>query len=310
MDDVAGVILSAGKGSRIDPFNTQYPKPLLPVGNVPILGHHLNRLKAVGIHDVKIVVGHLMDHIINHFGRGDEFGVSIQYVEQTQTLGIAHAVSKVEHHVSGPILLCLGDIFYLTSGLDRMVRRFRQGDVAAVIAVMEDHDRVSLSKNFSVETDLSGYVSRVVEKPRHPRTHLKGCGIYLFGPEVFDAIHKTPRTALRDEYEITTTLQIMIDDGLKIAAEAVVDWDLNVTFPKDLLAGNVHYLRHVGQTNLVDPTARIHPGARLDRAVVGKNVVVEAPIAIEESVILPGSVIRGGDDLKKTIVSREIVIRC
>jgi NDP-sugar pyrophosphorylase family protein len=310
MDDLVGVILSAGKGSRIDPFNTQYPKPLLPVGNIPILGHHLNRLKAVGVSDVKIVVGHLMDHIINHYGRGSEVGMAIQYVEQHQTLGIAHAVSKVEPHVHGPILLCLGDIFYLTSGLDRMVARYRAGDVAAVIAVMEDHDAASLRKNFSVELDAAGYVRRVVEKPRQAPTHLKGCGIYLFGPEVFDAIHKTPRTALRDEYEITTTIQIMIDDGLRVAAEPVVEWDLNVTFPKDLLAGNVHYLAHIGQDNVVDPSARIHPGATLARSVIGKDVVIDAPIRIDESVILPGSRVTGTEDLRKTIVSREIVIRC
>jgi dTDP-glucose pyrophosphorylase len=310
MDDLVGVILSAGKGSRIDPFNAQYPKPLLPVGNVPILGHHLNRLKAVGIRQVKIVVGHLMDRIINHFGRGGESGVAIQYVEQTQTLGIAHAVSKVEPWVSGPILLCLGDIFYLTSGLDRMVARYRKGDVAAVVAVMEDPDPASLRKNFSVELDRDGYVRRVVEKPRKPVTQLKGCGIYLFGPEVFDAIHKTPRTALRDEYEITTTIQLMIDDGLKVAAEAVVDWDLNVTFPRDLLTGNLRWLEHVRQDNIVDASARVHPGARLERSVLGRDVVVDAPIAIRESVILPGTVVTGPDDLRRAIVSREIVTRC
>jgi dTDP-glucose pyrophosphorylase len=310
MHDLVGVILSAGKGSRIDPFNAQYPKPLLPVGNVPILGHHLNRLKAVGIRDVKIVVGHLMDHIINHYGRGHEAGVAIQYVEQTQTLGIAHAVSKVEPHVSGPILLCLGDIFYLTSGLDRLVARYRAGDVAAVVAVMEDRDPSSLRKNFSVELDHSGFVRRVVEKPRQVTTPLKGCGIYLFGPELFDAIHKTPRTALRDEYEITTTIQIMIDDGLKVAAEAVVDWDLNVTFPKDLLAANLRYLTHVGQENIVDPAARIHPRARLEKSVVARDVVIDAPIHVLESVILPGSVVSGGEDLRRAIVSRDVVIRC
>jgi NDP-sugar pyrophosphorylase family protein len=310
MDSLVGVILSAGKGSRIDPFNTHYPKPLLPVGNIPILGHHIARLKAVGIHDVKIVVGHLMEHIINHFGRGSDSGVAIQYVEQHQTLGIAHAVARVEPHVNGPILLCLGDIFYLTSGLDRMVSRYGRGDVAAVIAVMEDDDPASLRKNFSVETDDAGFVRRVVEKPRRATTALKGCGIYLFGPEVFDAIHKTPRTALRDEYEITTTLQIMIDDGLKVAAEPVVDWDLNITFPRDLLAANVHYLAHVEQDNLVAPSAKVHRGATLVRSVIGDDVVIDAPVRIEDSVVLPGSRISGPDDLKKTIVSREIVIRC
>jgi glucose-1-phosphate thymidylyltransferase len=236
--------------------------------------------------------------------------VAIQYVEQHQTLGIAHAVARVEPHVDGPILLCLGDIFYLTKGLDRMVARYRQGDVAAVLAVMEDRDPASLRKNFSVEVGPSGYVRRVVEKPRRATTALKGCGIYLFGPEVFDAIHKTPRTALRDEYEITTTLQIMIDDGLKVAAEPVVDWDLNITFPKDLLAGNVHYLAHVRAENLVDPSARIHAGATLTRSVIGKDVVIDAPVRVEETVILPGSRVTAQEDLRRAIVSREIVIRC
>jgi NDP-sugar pyrophosphorylase family protein len=310
MDNLVGVVLSAGKGSRIDPFNTHYPKPLLPVGNVPILGHHIARLKDVGIREVKIVVGHLMDQIINHFGRGGDAGVAIQYVEQHQTLGIAHAVGRVEPHVDGPILLCLGDIFYLTKGLERMVARYRRGDVAAVLAVMEDRDPVSLRKNFSVETDPSGYVRRVVEKPRQSATALKGCGIYLFGPEVFDAIHKTPRTALRDEYEITTTIQILIDDGLKVAAEPVVDWDLNITYPKDLLAGNVHWLSHVGKDSLVDPTARVHAGAKIARSVIGRDVVIDAPITIEETVILPGSRVSGDEDLRRAIVSREIVIRC
>ncbi len=305
-----GVILSAGKGSRIDPFNTQYPKPLLPVGNVPILGHHLERFKSLGIRHAKIVVGHLMDHIINYYGRGDEVGLAIQYIEQEHTLGIAHAVGKVEPHVDGPILLCLGDIFYLTSGIERLVTRFARGDVAGVLAVMDEPDPASMKKNFSVELDGNGFVRRVVEKPREPRSRLKGCGIYLFGPQIFDAIRKTPRTALRDEYEITTSIQLLVDDGHKIAVESVIDWDLNVTFPKDLLTGNIHYLEHLGRDSIVDPSARVHPDARITRTVVGKNVVIDSPIALDECVILPGSRITGSEGLRRTIVSRDIVIRC
>ncbi len=310
MDGLVGVILSAGKGSRIDPFNTQYPKPLLPVGNVPILGHHLERFRSLGISQAKIVVGHLMDHIINYYGRGDDSGLAIQYVEQDHTLGIAHAVGKVEPYVDGPILLCLGDIFYLTSGLERLIERYQRGDVAAVLAVMEEPDPASMRKNFSVELDGNGLVRRVVEKPRNPASTLKGCGIYLFGPEIFDAIRKTPRTALRDEYEITTSIQIMVDDGLKVTVEPVVDWDLNVTFPRDLLTANLHYLAHTGRENIVDPTARIHPRAKLHHTVVGRNVVVDAPISLDECVILPDTRITSTEDLRRTIVSRDIVIRC
>jgi dTDP-glucose pyrophosphorylase len=308
MSGLTGVILSAGKGSRIDPFNAHYPKPLLPIGNRPIIGHHLERLRALGCREACLVVGHLMDHIINFYGKGDAAGIPIRYVEQDQTLGIAHAAGKVEAFVDGPMLLCLGDIFYLTSRLERMVERYARGDVAAVLAVMEEKDPASMRKNFSVEIGKDGYVSRVVEKPRAPRSTLKGCGIYLFGPEIFDAVRKTPRTALRDEYEITTSIQILIDDGFKVAAEAVIDWDLNVTFPKDLLLGNLQWLRHAGVDHLVAPSARVHPDARLVRTVVGDDVVIDAPVTIEDSVLLPRSVV--ADDLRRAIVSREIVIRC
>jgi dTDP-glucose pyrophosphorylase len=308
MSGLTGVILSAGKGSRIDPFNAHYPKPLLPVGNRPIIGHHVEKLKALGCGEVVLVVGHLMDRIIDYYGRGDEVGVPIRYVEQEQTLGIAHAASKVESHVEGPMVLCLGDIFYLTTSLHRLTERYRKGDVAAVLAVMEDRDPSSMRKNFSVEIGADGFVSRVVEKPRTPRSTLKGCGIYVFGPEIFDAVRKTPRTALRDEYEITTSIQILIDDGLKVAAESVVDWDLNVTFPEDLLTANLRWMKHEGVDSVVAPTARVHPGARVTRSVLGDGVVVDAPVTIDECVLLPKSSARV--DMRRAIVSRELVIRC
>ena len=177
-------------------------------------------------------------------------------------------------------------------------------------AVMDEPDVAAMRKNFSVEVGTDGYVSRVVEKPRSPTTRLKGCGIYLFGPEIFDAIRKTPRTALRDEYELTTSLQILIDDGLKIAAERVVDWDLNVTFPKDLLLGNLHWLMHSGKECEVHPTARVSPDARVVRSVVGAGAVIPAGAVVEDSVVLPDTLVSAEEPLRRAICSPETVIRC
>ena len=70
-----GVILSAGKGSRIDPFNTHFPKPMLPILNRPIIEHQIDQMKEVGVEEVLIVVGHLKEHIINHVGDGSRFVV-------------------------------------------------------------------------------------------------------------------------------------------------------------------------------------------------------------------------------------------
>ncbi|MAG55073.1 MAG: hypothetical protein CMJ83_02155 [Planctomycetes bacterium] len=310
MDELVGVILSAGKGSRIDPFNAHFPKPLLPIGNRPIMGHHLELFKSLGIKRCCIVVGHLMDRIINHFGRGGDAGLSIRYVEQNQILGIAHAVGQAEPHLDGPFLLCLGDIFYLATEMERLVARYRQGDVSAVLAVKEEKTKEPVRRNFTVELDDNGFVTRVVEKPRNPVNLLKGCGIYLFGPEVFDAIRRTPRTALRDEYEITSTIQIMIDEGLKVAVEPIIDWDLNVTFPGDLLDGNIAYLDHLGIDNVIDETAEVGEGVVLERCVVGPHAKLLGPRRLKDTVVLPETELGPGEDLHRVLVSKGLISRC
>lgn len=310
MNDLVGVILSAGKGSRIDPFNAHFPKPLLPIGNRPIMGHHLELFRSLGVKDCSIVVGHLMDRIINHFGRGDDHGLSVRYVEQDRILGIAHAVGRAEPHVDGPFILCLGDIFYLANDMQRMVERYRRGDVAAVLAVKEEDDVAAVKRNFTVELDAGGYVTRVVEKPRNPVNLLKGCGIYVFGPEIFDAIRRTPRTALRDEYEITNSIQILIEDGHKVAVEPVIDWDLNVTFPGDLLDGNIAYLEHQGVENLVDESATVSDSVTLSRCVIGAGARVTGSGLLRDTVVLANSSVEVESDLHRALVSADLISRC
>lgn len=308
--ELTGVILSAGKGSRIDPFNQHYPKPLLPIANLPIMGHHIEIFKSLGVKKVKIVVGHLMEKIIGYFGSGEKFGVAIEYIEQESTLGIAHAVGRLEKYVDGPFLLVLGDIFYAPRRLDDMVVRFTAQKGGAVLAVMTEDDPERLKKNFSVELDALGRVRRVIEKPRNPPNNLKGCGIYMFGPEVFDAVRKTPRTALRDEYEITSSIQILIDDGHPVSVADVVAWDYNITFPEDLLQANLKYLDEHGMAAAIAPTAKIHADAAIERSSVGDGVVISQPVRIRDSVILPGSRITRAAEISNMIVSPETWYQC
>ncbi|MEZ6194205.1 MAG: sugar phosphate nucleotidyltransferase [Planctomycetota bacterium] len=311
MSELRGVILSAGKGSRIDPFNTRFPKPLLPIANRPILGHHLEILKGLGVRRVSMVVGHLMDKIIGHFGRGDALGLEIDYVEQRATLGIAHALAQLPPSVEGPVMVVLGDIFYVPRGLDAMVEQFRaQGESGAVLAVMREPDHAVLKKNFSVELDAAGRATRVIEKPALPPNDLKGCGIYLFGPEIFDAVRKTPRTALRDEYEITSSIQILIDDGFPVTISECIDWDFNVTFAEDLLEGNLRYLDSHGLSSMIAEDAEIHPDAVVERSVIGPGVRVRTPVRIRDSVLLADTEIARDQDLERVIASPDIWYPC
>jgi dTDP-glucose pyrophosphorylase len=305
-----GVILAAGKGSRIDPFNAHYPKPMLPIVNKPIIEHQLGYMLSLGIRDVIVVVGHLKEIIQEHFGDGTRFGLRIRYVEQRQMLGIAHAVMQLEPHVDRPFLLFLGDIFYVPKDLARMLRLFEQGELSGVLAVKEEQDPKSIQKNFSVSLGPDQRVIKVVEKPRYLVNNLKGCGMYLFALEIFDAIRQTPRTAMRDEYELTTSIQILIDSGYALRAAEVVDWDYNITFPSDLLDCNFKVLAHAGQRNAVAESARLPDGVRLEGAVIGERVVVDEAITIRNSIVLPDTRVRGAEPLLDCIVSQDVRIRC
>ena len=308
--DFVGVILSAGMGKRIDPFNTHYPKPMLPICNRPILEYHIDQLKELGVTDIIIVVGHLKEMIIEAVRDGSHLGVRIRYVEQQQTLGIAHAVMQLEQYIHGPFFLFLGDIFYVPTNLREITARFEETKASGILAVKREDDPEAILKNFSVDVDEDGRVHRVVEKPRFPINNLKGCGIYLFGPEVFDAIRQTPRTAMRDEYEITNSIQILIDSGRPVFASEVIRWDFNITYPKDLLDCNRMWMEMNGFSSVISENATLHPDCTVEDSVIGEGVVVENGIRIIRSLVLPNTRITSLEDIQDSILSGRSRIRC
>lgn len=306
---LTGVILAAGRGSRIQPLSMTFPKPLLPVCNKPIIQHQLEFMRSSGIEDVIIVVGHLAEQIVSRFGDGAALGLKIRYVEQKQALGIAHAVAQLESHISTPFLLSLGDIFIVPRRLDSMVDMFWQRQAGAVLAVKRDVPE-AIQRNFAVVLHPSGAVTRVIEKPRYIPSNLKGCGVYLFDLAIFDAIRRTPRTAQRDEYEITNSIQILIEDGFPVYPAEVVEWDMNVTYPCDLLTCNQRQLDILGVDMLVAPTARIAGGARIERSVIGDNAVIKNPIAVSGSMVFPDVVVDATADLVNALAAPGLTIDC
>lgn len=306
-----GVILAAGKGTRMRPFSEHHPKPILPVMGKPLLAHQLEILAGIGVRKVVVVIGHLGHEVVRALGDGSRYGVEIGYVEQEETLGIAHAVSRLERHVDRPFFLLLGDIFFETGDLGSMTAMLTGGrGVDGVLACKREPDREAIKRNFVVLQGEHGYVTRVIEKPRHPRTDLKGCGIYLFDVTFFDAVRRTPRTALRNEYEITDAIQIFIDDGYRVAAAEVVKADLNLSYPSDLLELNLRLLRRTGAATMLAPGAAVDPAARLDRCVVLEGASVGAGARLQDCLLFPGAAVAAGREASRTIFTPENEIRC
>ncbi len=283
-----GVILAAGHGSRMGPFGERVPKPIAPICNKPLLACQIDHLRGLGIDDIIIVIGHLGHVITQMLGDGRDYGVRLRYVEQEQRLGLAHAVGQLERHVDRPFVLFLGDIFFHVTDLRLMVQEFERHEAAAVLAVKEEDDVEAIKKNFSVHLGPDGAVRRVIEKPRHVTNNLKGCGLYLFDMRIFDAIRRTPRTAMRDEYELTDSVQILIDYEYPVRVAPVVAWDMNITYIGDLIACCVYELRRRGLTSLVGNHCTIADGVTLTDTVVGDNVAINVPMSLERCVVLSG----------------------
>lgn len=309
-ENCVGVILAAGKGSRMAPFGDTWPKPILPVGNRPLIAHHLESMKSVGIREIVVLVGHKGFEISKVIGDGAAWGVRVRYVEQTSSLGIAHAVGCLERHIQQPFLLFLGDIYFRHVGLQPMFDRLRAQGGGAVLGVKEEQSFEAIRRNFSVQLGEDGRVTRVVEKPRIVQNRLKGVGIYLFDLPIFDAIRQTPRTAMRDEYEITHSIQIMIDEGYRVSALPIVDDDINLTYPADLLRCNLELARLAPEGKLVGENVRIHPQAEIVNSVIGSNVIIENPIRITQSLVFGGTRVVTTSNLDRQIAALEGMVDC
>jgi dTDP-glucose pyrophosphorylase len=286
-----GVILAAGRGSRLQPLSRAYPKPLLPVCNKPIMQYQIEAMRDAGITEIAIVISPTGGAIADYFGDGTALGVRLTYCEDPEPAGIAASLARVEPWVRGPAAVFLGDIFLALNDLTPALAPLAQGAAATVIVRHDEPD--AIRRNFAVLVDDEGRVHRVLEKPDRPPTTLKGCGVYVVTPLIFEAIRRTPRSPVRNEYEITDALQILIDlataDGRAVHAADVVRWDVNVTYPGDLLACNLRLLRESRIERLIDAAARVSAEAHLRDSIVGAHAVVntDRPTQMEECLVLP-----------------------
>lgn len=306
-----GVILAAGLGTRIYPLSKEFPKPILPVCNRPLVEYQIEMMNVSGISEVYVVISSETGSTIAELlGDGARYGMEFRYVEQKEPLGTAHALSILEDSIDSPLLVFLGDIYLVIDDLRPLVEEVISGKVNAILVSKIEEDPAMIMRNFSIHEDSQGQVSRVIEKPRNPTNRIKGCGVYIFDQNVFDAVRRTPRTAMRNEYEITDSIQVMIDDGFVVSHRPVVSFDLNLTFPHELLSLNLMELKRRQLKNIIGKNARISSGASVENSVIGEESIVKFPIMIKNSIVFPGVVVSSETDIENSIILKSDFIQC
>src|ERR671917_934764 len=166
MDDLKGLILSGGRGTRLRPITFTSAKQLVPVANKPVLFYGIEAMAAAGIREVGIIVApETGDEIRAVTGDGSRFGVTLTYIDQAEPLGLAHAVLTAEPFLGdSPFVMYLGDNL-LQGGMEELVQAFRDHEPEALILLTPVPD----PQNYGVaELGPDGGVIRLVEKPREP----------------------------------------------------------------------------------------------------------------------------------------------
>ena len=208
-----GLILAAGKGSRLYPITHLIPKPLLPLANRMTLDYAFEKLRAIDVTDIGVVVGENEEAMRKALGDGTSHGVSLTYIRQPEPKGLAHAVSFAKDFIAGdPFVLYLGDAMY-GEGFERLKQRFEESGCANLnlVKAVEDPSR------FGVANVDGERIVKLVEKPKNPESNLAMAGLYFFGPEIWDIFPKLEPSA-RGEYEITDAIQMLIDEGKLVLA--------------------------------------------------------------------------------------------
>ena len=304
-----GVLLAAGKGSRMGALSEYFPKPILPIANKPLLVHQVELLARLGITEIVVLIGYKGYEITKVLGDGSRYGVQLHYVEQTQMLGIAHALGQLEAIIDRPFLLFLGDIYFVPKDIAAMLTAHRDQSGGAVLATKFETDPKAIMRNFSV-VEQDGRVLRVIEKPRHVTNQVKGVGLYCFDLSIFDAIRRTHRTAMRDEYEITEAIQVLIDDGEYVTTVNAVHDDINMTFPDDLLELNVALAKQSETGNLIHPDAKISGDAKLNNCVIGLGAQIEGAIEMSNCLVFDKVKVSGKKQLQNMIVMSNRTLAC
>jgi len=171
------VVMAGGKGTRLHPYSAVLPKPLMPLGDMPILELLIRRLRNSGVEEVILAVNHLRHLIEAYFGDGSKFGVNVHYSGEDHPLGTAGALGNMLDILDDQFFLMNGDLL-TTIDLKRMAQEHVAAKADASIGIFEREHKIDFGL---IEVDDNGLMAAYREKPS--RKYFVSMGLYILGRE-------------------------------------------------------------------------------------------------------------------------------
>lgn len=214
------IILAGGKGTRLRPYTTVLPKPLMPIGDMPILEVVLRQLRAAGITHVTMAVGYLGELLQAFFGDGQRLGLRIDYSLEEKPLGTVGPLTLISG-LTDTFILMNGDVL-TTLDCGELIRFHRERDAAATIASYVRNVKIDFGV---IETDDQGYLSDYIEKPSFD--YRVSMGVYVFEPAVLAYLKP------REYCDFPDLIKTLVANKRKVASYPFSGYWLDMGRPDD-----------------------------------------------------------------------------
>jgi dTDP-glucose pyrophosphorylase len=216
------VIMAGGRGERLKPLTDTLPKPLLKVGNLPIIEHNINRLVSFGIEDIWISIKYLGQSIKEHLGDGTSKSININYLEEDKALGTIGALSLLENLQHDHLLVMNSDL--LTNiNFEDFYLFYQEHNADIAVACIPYQVNVP----YAVMETKGNMVVNLREKPTY--THYSNAGIYIIKKTILETIPKN------SFYNATDLMEQVINSGGKVAAYPLIGYWLDIGRHDDYL---------------------------------------------------------------------------
>ncbi len=200
---VDAVIMAGGRGQRLQPLTDTTPKPMLKVGDKPIIEYNIDRLALYGIDDFWISVKYLGEQIEEYFGQGEHKNVNIQYIRENEPLGTIGAISNIESFTNDYVIVLNSDLLTNLDYEDFFLDFLESGADFSVVSIPYD-----VSIPYAVLETSNRQVTSFIEKPTY--TYYSNGGIYLMKKSMLESIPKNTF------FNATDLMETLIGQGKQV----------------------------------------------------------------------------------------------
>ena len=282
------LILAAGKGTRMWPLTENNPKPLLPIGGLPIIERQIYELKKVGVKNIHILIGYQMKDISDKLKNGNKYKVNINYITQEEQKGTGHAVGLANGVINDRFYCINGDMVINAENLKNLNQD--EKNLAMMVTEVED------CSNFGVVESQNDYLISIVEKGMKGKGTINA-GSYIFDNRIFEAIDGINKS-IRGEYELTDALQSIAESIRTVNHNGF--WK-DIGSPWDLITANENYMEDINEEiqGIIEENVTIKGKLYLGKkSIIKAGTYIEGPVWIgEDCVIGPNAYLRKGTTL-------------